>query len=226
MCLHWLLFAKSWGPRRGFGARTLFLFTMDESDRAGDLMAFLMSSHSSMPAAPMSAEAEVRASSANSSTGSGRLARTLTPPPVHRHQSFESETTQSLGGPYRRGSTLDSDMGLTPQTATKPPAAMLLQESPVSTPRQTSEDPALQLEIDAVSKKLEAELNMEDKKNKTTQKDEASRMQTQSSNNKEKASKTPLQTQKSTGEEARKPNIFSCVPISSLDLMHGCLSIK
>ena len=116
LILTYCLVARFWGSRRRFGARILFSFTMNES--SSDLMAFLMSSHSSMPAASMNPGSERGASSANSSTD--RLARTFTPAPVSRQLSFESETTQVLGGPYRRGATLDSDMGLTPQTATKP----------------------------------------------------------------------------------------------------------
>ncbi|CAE7938743.1 unnamed protein product, partial [Symbiodinium necroappetens] len=168
-----LLLGKSWGPRRRFAARALFSFMMGESDNSGDLMAFLMSSHSSMPAAAMNAASEAGASSAN--TSNGGLSRTVTPPPVKRQLSFGDSRTAA--GPYRRGATLDSDMGQTPKGAMRtPPAAKLLLESPQSTPRASSDDPALKLEIDAVSQKLQAELKLE--KEKKTKKDVASKKPT------------------------------------------------
>ena len=130
---------------------------MDGGDRTGDLMDFLMSSHTAMPAASMNGGTNDPASSAASTTGV--LARTLTPAPVKRQLSLESETTQILGGPYRRGATIDSNMGLTP------PAAMKTRlESPASTPRQTSEDPSLSLEIDKVSRQLKEELKVDKSK--------------------------------------------------------------
>ncbi|CAE7234450.1 unnamed protein product [Symbiodinium sp. CCMP2592] len=187
------------GGRRRFEASSLFSFTMD--DRSSDLMAFLMSSHSSMPAAAMNPEAG--ASSASPSTG--RLARTVTPPPVQRQLSFESETTQILGGPYRRGATMDSDMGLTPKTATKVRAAStLLPESPLPSALHTSDDPALMKEIDAVTEKLQTELKMDEKKNKekTTKKAETSETQP-----KQKAETSKKQPQKAeTSDTQPKQN--------------------
>ena len=90
---------------------------------------------------------------------------------MQRKLSLESETTQVLGGPYRRGATIDSNMGLTPPTSARKPPSPALESSPAASIPENA-DESLSSEIHKVSKQLETELNLEKKSGKAEPEDD------------------------------------------------------
>ena len=156
---------------------------MSECDRHDDLMSFLMTANVGMPTAPFdlgpphgtpsSAASRTPTSLGSqrslSSRGLEHTGQEQSRGDCRRQLSFSEPKDPEVGGDndcYRRGATVDSNMGLTPPCKKNPAEAPLFLKASSGDEADAETQNKVLQEIYEVADKLEVELKLEENKNK------------------------------------------------------------